>query len=128
METAMQGLREALQRMDELAVAYFEAKGISVPTVAEGRWATLLARQAVTPAQQGAEAKVHGEGKPEEAEHGQTYICHGGSYGDHGCCEGQGCRQDVDAGGSEDIADKGAMAGEADVSSKVRIDVGRSEE
>ncbi|KAL1471403.1 hypothetical protein MTO96_039949 [Rhipicephalus appendiculatus] len=54
-----------------MAVAHFEAKGVSVPTVAEGRWATLLARHAVTTAheQKGLEAKVHGE-KPGEAEHG----------------------------------------------------------
>ncbi|KAL1445729.1 hypothetical protein MTO96_044864 [Rhipicephalus appendiculatus] len=46
-------------------------RGISVPTVAEGRWAALLARQAVTPAQEGLEVKVHGECKLEKAEHGE---------------------------------------------------------
>ncbi|KAL1480631.1 hypothetical protein MTO96_050864 [Rhipicephalus appendiculatus] len=54
-----------------MAVAHFEAKGVSVPTVAEGRWATLLARHAVKTAQEQKEleAKVHGE-KPGEAGHG----------------------------------------------------------
>ncbi|KAL1468187.1 hypothetical protein MTO96_041644 [Rhipicephalus appendiculatus] len=49
------------------------AKGVSVPTVAEARWATFLARQAVTPAndQEEHEARVHGEDKPEKAEHGE---------------------------------------------------------
>ncbi|KAH7939084.1 hypothetical protein HPB52_005437 [Rhipicephalus sanguineus] len=49
------------------------AKGVLVPTVAEGRWATLLARQVVPPAQdkQGLEAKLHDEDKQEEAEQGE---------------------------------------------------------
>ncbi|KAH7983940.1 hypothetical protein HPB52_015597 [Rhipicephalus sanguineus] len=56
-----------------MAVAHFEAKGVSVPTVAEGRWATLLARQVVPPAQdkEGLEAKLHDEDKQEEAEQGE---------------------------------------------------------
>ncbi|KAH7976323.1 hypothetical protein HPB52_011905 [Rhipicephalus sanguineus] len=56
-----------------MAVAHFEVKGVSVPTVAEGRWATLLARQVVPPAQAKEEldAKLHDEDKQEEAEQGE---------------------------------------------------------
>ncbi|KAL1487274.1 hypothetical protein MTO96_031022 [Rhipicephalus appendiculatus] len=67
----MQQVREALQWLDEMTAAYFEAKGISAPLVTEGRWAALLARQAVKPVQNHGESEVFSEGKEEEAEHGE---------------------------------------------------------
>ncbi|KAH7951878.1 hypothetical protein HPB52_014481 [Rhipicephalus sanguineus] len=50
---------------------YFEAKGVRVPTAAEGRWAALVARQTVSPAQVQGEAEVFGERKDEDGG-GQT--------------------------------------------------------
>ncbi|KAL1419786.1 hypothetical protein MTO96_004698 [Rhipicephalus appendiculatus] len=46
-----------------MAVAYFEAKGISVPTVIEEQWAALLARETITVAQDQGEPEAFGEGK-----------------------------------------------------------------
>ncbi|KAL1433544.1 hypothetical protein MTO96_012379 [Rhipicephalus appendiculatus] len=48
-----------------------KAKGVRVPTVAEGRWAALVARQTVAPAQVQEEAEVFGESNDEGAS-GQT--------------------------------------------------------
>lgn len=67
----MQQFREAFQRLDKMTAAYFEAKGVRVPTVAEGRWAALVARQTVSPAQVQGEAEVFGERKDEDGG-GQT--------------------------------------------------------
>ncbi|XP_049269195.1 uncharacterized protein LOC125757620 [Rhipicephalus sanguineus] len=71
MEAAMQQFREAFQRLDKMTAAYFEAKGVRVPTVAEGRWAALVARQTISPAQVQGEAEVFGERKDEDGG-GQT--------------------------------------------------------
>ncbi|KAH7944652.1 hypothetical protein HPB52_022978 [Rhipicephalus sanguineus] len=120
--------REALQQLDEMAVAYFEAKGVSVPTVAEGRWATLLARQVVTPAQdkEELEAKLHDEDKQEEPEHGEKSN-EGGVDPSRASEEAGWDAEDYEVNatqvdGSEiDIVDKDDIAREPGVSEKVCI-------
>ncbi|KAH7943788.1 hypothetical protein HPB52_011739 [Rhipicephalus sanguineus] len=54
-----------------MTATYFEAKEVRVPTVAEGRWAALVARQTVSPAQVRGEAEVFGDLK-DEGGAGQT--------------------------------------------------------
>ncbi|XP_075740876.1 uncharacterized protein LOC142788039 [Rhipicephalus microplus] len=73
MEAAFRWLQEAIQRLGKMTEAYFEAKRILVPTVAEGVWVLLLAQKMVVLARDPGDYynKVFGGGMTEEASGGE---------------------------------------------------------
>ncbi|KAL3212190.1 hypothetical protein MRX96_036162 [Rhipicephalus microplus] len=73
MEAAFRWLQEAIQRLGKMTEAYFDAKRIFVPTVAEGVWVVLLAEKIIVLARDPGDYynNVFGDGMTEEASGGE---------------------------------------------------------